>query len=244
MWQQWVVAIEYLPNGFFLFAIVIFGVNVTSGPVNAFIYYSQVSTAYANIAFAEDILKEQGNVTYSVKPVRVISSLYGIWNLKFFHDIPGFCLTKHISHLQGIALQYVIAVFPLFLVVVLYVCIQLHTHNFRPLVWCWKPFHKCFVYCKRGIHPETSVIDAFATVTLLSYVNITNKLLLFESLYNGSGKKISTVVRFQARSQFFRGQHLAFALLAILVFLLLLSHQQCCFCINIHSFRDASQDAD
>ena len=217
------LAIEYLPNTIFLFAIVIFGVNVTSGPVNAFIYFSQVSTAYAGIAFAESILKEQGALMYSDKPVGVIGSFYGIWNLKFFDGIiPAFCLTKHLSHLQGIALQYVIAVFPLFLVAVLYVCIELHARNFRPFVWCWKPFHKCFVYCKRNIHPETSVIDAFATVTLLSYVKlliITNFLLLFGSIYNGSGEKISTVVFFQANIQFFRGKHLAFALPAILVFL-------------------------
>ena len=142
----------------------IFGVNVTSGPVNAFIYFSQVSDAYLSIAFTEYVLKEQGSLTYSVKPVQVISSLYGIWNLKFFHDlVPTFCL-----------------------------------------------------------HPETSVIDAFATVTLLSYVkflNITNFLLLFEPLYNGSGEIISTVVLFQANIEFFHGKHLAFALLAILVFL-------------------------
>ena len=118
-------------------------------------------------------------------------------------------------------MEYVIAVFPLFLVVVLYVCIELHARNFRPLVWCWKPFHKCFVYCRRNVHPETSVIDAFATITLLSYVkflNITNYLLLFGNLYNGSGEKISTVVYFQANIQFFHGKHLAFALPAILVF--------------------------
>ena len=221
-WLEY-LAVEYLPNAFFLFAIVIFGVNVISGPINAFIYYSQVSTAYANIALTEHLLKEQGSLTYSVKPVSVISSFYAIWNLKFFQEIiPGFCLTKHISHLQGIALQYIIAIFPLFLVVVLYVCIELHARNFRPFVWCWKPFHKYFVCCKRSIHPQMSAIDAFATVTLLSYVkvlNITNDLLLFEPLYNGSGGKISTVVRYQANTEFFYGKHLAFALPAILVFL-------------------------
>ena len=217
------LAVEFLPTAIFLFAIVIFGVNVTSGPINAFIYFSQASTAYAGIAFGELFLKEQGALTYSVKPVGVIGSFYAIWNLEFFDDlIPAFCLAEHLSHLEGIVLLYVIAVFPLFLVVVLYVCIQLHAHNFRPLVWCWKPFHKCFVYCKRSIHPETSVIDAFTTVTLLSYVkflNITNCLLLFGPLYNGSGEKISTVVRFQATIPFFHGRHLAFALPAILVFL-------------------------
>ena len=159
---------------------------------------------------------------YSAKPVEVISSIYGIWNLRFFGQyIPSFCLTKHFSLLEGTALQYIIAVFPLFLVVVLYVCIELHAHNFRPLVWCWKPFHKCFVYCKRNVHPETSVIDAFATVTLLSYVkflNITSYLLVFGYLYNGSGEKISTVSYYQADIEFFRGKHLAFALPAIFVF--------------------------
>ena len=216
------LAIEYLLNAFFLFAIVILGVNVISGPVNAFIYFSQTSTAYVNVAFTENVLKQQGAVMYSVKPVQVISSFYDIWNFKFFHKIiPDFCLTERISHLEGFSLQYIIAVFPLFLVVVLYVCIELHARNFRPLVWCWKPFHKCFVYCRRNIHPETSVIDAFATVTLLSYVkslNITNFLLLFGYLYNGSGEKINTVALYRADIEFFRGKHLAFALPAILVF--------------------------
>ena len=220
-WLEY-LAVEYLPNAIFLFGVVLFGVNVVSGPINAFIYFSQVSTAYANIPLGEYILKQQFNTTYSVKPVTVISTFYGIWNLKFFEEIiPAFCLTEHISHLEEVALEYIIAVFPLFLVVVLYVCIALHDRDFRPLVWCWKPFHKCFVYCRRNIHPETSVIDAFATVTLLSYVkflNITNELLLFEPLYNGSGEKISTVVRYQADIEFFRGKHLAFALLAIFVF--------------------------
>ena len=187
------LAIDFLPIAIFLFAIVIFGINVISGPVNALIYFSQTSTAYANVALTEEVLKQQFNSTYSVKPVKVISSMYDIWNLRFFQNIiSDFCLTERISHLEGTALQYIIAVFPLFLVVVLYVCIALHARNFRPLVWCWKPFHKCFVYCKRNIHPETTVIDAFATATLLSYVkflNITNFLLLFEPLYNGSGGK-------------------------------------------------------
>ena len=215
-------AVEFIPNAIFLLAIVIFGVNVISGPINAFIYFSQVTTAYVNIAVAEDVLKRQGTLSYSVRPVQVITSFYGVWNLRFFHEItPAFCLTEHTSYLEGVALAYIIAVFPLFLVVVLYVCIELHAHNFRLLVWCWKPFHKCFVYCKRNIHPETSVIDAFATVTLLSYVKFLNNtyfLLLFGYLYNGSGDKISTVSLFQANTEFFHGKHLAFALLAILVF--------------------------
>ena len=215
-------AVEFIPNAIFLLVIVIFGVNVISGPINAFIYFSQVTTAYVNIAVAEDVLKRQGTLSYSVRPVQVITSFYGVWNLRFFHEItPAFCLTEHTSYLEGVALAYIIAVFPLFLVVVLYVCIELHAHNFRPLVWCWKPFHKCFVYCKRNIHPETSVIDAFATVTLLSYVKFLNNtyfLLLFGYLYNGSGDKISTVSLFQANTEFFHGKHLAFALLAILVF--------------------------
>ena len=37
----------------------------------------------------------------------------------------------------------------------------------------------------------------------LPFANITNFLLLFKSLYNGSGEKISTVVHFQANIEFF-----------------------------------------
>jgi hypothetical protein len=217
------IATQFLPTTIILVVIVVLSVGVVSGPTNAFIFFSQVTTTFVDVALAELVLQAQGSVNYSYKPVLAISSLYDIWNLSFFkHLVPAFCRTKTLSLLQEVALQYAIALYPLFLVIVLYVCIELHDHDFRPLVWCWKPFHKCFVYCRRSISPNTSVIDAFATFTLLSYVkllNITDNFLLYRYVYNGQGERVSTVVSFDSNIEYLDANHLPYALTAIFVVL-------------------------
>ena len=44
---------------------------------------------------------------------------------------PGFC-SQQLS---------VSAFYLLLLIVLTYTCVELHGHNFRPIVWLWKPFH-------------------------------------------------------------------------------------------------------
>ena len=220
------LAAVYIPTTVILVAVVVLSISVVSGPTNAFIFFSQVTTTYVDIFFVEFIMQAQGETTYSPKPVVVIGSIYQLFNLNFLpYVIPPFCLTEHLTRLQAAALQYTIAIYPLFLIVVLYVCIELHARNFRPLVWCWKPFRKCFAYCRRTIDPKTSVIDAFATYMTLSYVkllDITSLLLLNGYVYNGEGKKFSISMYYDTNVEYFHGKHLPFALVAILVFLTLI----------------------
>jgi len=41
-------------------------------------------------------------------------------------------------------------VYPLFLLVITYVCIEVHARNFRLVVYLWKPFHRCFAKVRRN----------------------------------------------------------------------------------------------
>lgn len=62
-------------------------------------------------------------------PFRIPKLLYGIgltlvtaWNLDFFRlIIPPFCVSEHLSNLQVLAMDYIVAFYPLFLTVVMYV---------------------------------------------------------------------------------------------------------------------------
>ena len=97
----------------------------------------------------------------------VVDGIYELFNLNFFYTfMPPFCLTRHFSTVQTFAF------YPLVAIIFLYVCIRLHASNFRPVVYCWKPFLKCFLRFRRRVDPTTSVIDAFATFILLSYVRL------------------------------------------------------------------------
>ena len=171
------------------------------------------------------VLGAQGTFTYSNRmSTVVVAALYGFCNLYIFQDIiPPFCLTNHLSTLQAFALDYVLAFYPLVVIVFLYVCIRLHAGDFRPVVYCWKPCLKCFLRFRRSFDPKTSVIDAFATFILLSYVKllfVAGRFLFPTRLFNGQGETLKTLVfAYDASIRFFHTEHLPLALLSIIVLL-------------------------
>ena len=155
----------------------------------------------------------------------VAVSFYDAWNLNVFPRsyAPPFCLTNHFTSLQGMALVYITAFYPLILIVLLYVGIKLHNWNFRPVVYCWKPFLICFLRFRRSVDRNTSVIDAFVTFIVLSYWKLLYIVWLFlgsQPLYNGRGEKLSTSVMFSSTSTlFFHREHLPLAIFSIFVLL-------------------------
>ena len=223
-WLEY-LAVVYLPITIIFMAIIIFAVSVTSGPVNSFIFFGQVTaTQFFNMGYIVSVLAAQGSTdTYSNRiSTTVIAAFYDLWNLNIFTAfIPPFCLIKYLSTLQAFALEYIIAFYPLFLVVLIYICIRLHAQNFRPIVCCWKPFLECFLRFRRYINPKTSAIDAFATFILMSYVKllyVSESTLLPTHTYNGQGEMLSTMyVYFSAHLQYFHAKHLPLALLSIFV---------------------------
>ena len=102
---------------------------------------------------------------------RVVISLYGIWNLDFFCLLyPSFCLHPEVTTVQILALDYAIAAYLLVLLAVAYLLVKLHDHGFKFIVCLWRPIHRCFVRFRRDWNIKTSLIDAFATFLLLSYM--------------------------------------------------------------------------
>ena len=129
-----------------------------------------------------------------------------------------------------LALQYVSAFYPLLLIALTYACVELHGHNFRPIVWLWKPFHRCCVNVRRRWDTKASLIDVFATFLLLAYSK-----LLFVSCYLLEGSTIystsaegenvpgtSYVLLVDATVGFFSDKHFPFAIIAILILVFVL----------------------
>jgi len=83
-------------------------------------------------------------------------------------------------------LEYIEAFYPLILILLTYICIKLHDHNFRPVVLLWKPFHRSFVFFRRNWDSEACVINAFATFLLLSFSKVL--FVSFTALIRNQGK--------------------------------------------------------
>ena len=91
-------------------------------------------------------------------------------NLDFFHYIlPPFCISSQLRPFHIFSLGYISAFYPFLLILLTWLCVELHGRNFRPIVCLWRPFHGCFVRLRRGWNTKSDLIDVFASFFLLSY---------------------------------------------------------------------------
>ena len=169
------------------------------------------------------------NLRYNSQSLHVFThsllSFYGVWNLDFLRLVYSpFSLNPSISTLQILALDYAVAAYPLFLIVVMYIIVELHDNDFRIVVWLWKPFRYCFACYRRQWDIRTSLVNSFATFFLLSYVkflSVSFDLLIPVSLYDVNGETISDkYLYYDGTIEYFGKQHLPYAILAIVVLIL------------------------
>ena len=110
---------------------------------------------------------------------KVILVLYGIFNLDFIsYAVPPFCVSKDLRLYHRAILGYITAFYPMLLILITWICIELHDYNFRIIVFLWRPFHRCFVRLRRGWNTKNDLIDVFATFLLLSFVKIMYQTVL------------------------------------------------------------------
>ena len=252
------VAVAFLPLTAFFVFVITFRISAASGLMNTLIFISQIGTAPVMMRLIQ--LK---NPHISPFQLFALSSLYSMWNLDFFRSLyPPFCLHPAMTTVQALALDYAIAVYPLVLITISYLLVELHDHDFRIAVWLWKPFHKCFTCLRREWNIKLSLIDAFATFLLLSFVKFTNvsfDLLVPAPVFNIHGELVSVYLFYDGTMEYFGKEHLPYGILALVVLLvfnvfplLLLCLYPCrCFqrCLNwcnlrsqlLRTFMDALQ---
>ena len=142
--------LELFPITVLYFLVVIFHIRATSSPLSALVFMSQivVYTVRLNVPFHMYIVNKITGPIYVALQVLLI--LCGIWSLDFFHFvIPPFCVSSNIKTVHALALEYLVAFYPICLILLTYVCIKLHDNNFRPVVLLWKPFHRHFAHLRR-----------------------------------------------------------------------------------------------
>ena len=113
----------------------------------------------------------------------------------------------------------------LLLIALTYTCVELHGHNFRPIVWLWKPFHRCCVNVRRRWDIKASIFDVFATFLLLSYSKllfVSLFLLQKAEIYNAVGVQVSGILLVDVTVHYLSEEHLPFAITAILILLFIL----------------------
>ena len=207
------------PTTVMFLVIILCQIHITAPPLNAIIFVCQILVSIVN-ANPHSYTDTSGHTSYLVF---FLLTVYGVFNLDFLRYIlPPFCVSSTMTTIQALSLEYIVAFYPLLLAIALYICIQLHARDCKPLVYLWKPFHKCCGCISKRWGPSESLVHTFSAFLLLSYSKII--FVSFSLLHNSgqtvdiNGEKVGPlVVYYNATVPYFGTEHLPFALLALSV---------------------------
>ena len=156
-------AVAFIPLTVFYAIVVLFKFNANSPVMHGFILYAQLISAPFVVRVLIAVLDSQ-----NIAGIKVVATLYGIWNLDSFRTLyPDMCLK--LTTLQVIALDYVIAFYPLLLMLFTMIAFKLYSRHYRIMHLLWYPFAVCL---KKEWNERASMIDVFTTFLLLSYGRI------------------------------------------------------------------------
>ena len=224
-WPKY-LAVSLLPTTVFFLGILTLRLRATSPLLNGYIMLCQIITAPPiQRLIAYSIYAGHYKNTQAVKMSFIYFGCIGIWNLDFFRlAYTPFCLHPNASTLQVLSLDYIIAAYPLTLIILTYTLVRLHYHNCTLVVWLWRPFISCFARCRRQWDIQNSLVDAFATFLLLSYVkflSVSFDILMPTFSWDMDYRIQPAVLYYDGSIEYFGKDyvHLPYALLAIAVLL-------------------------
>ena len=206
----------FVPLTIFILIILVLRINVLSPKLNMFVLAAQYLSIPVFLKIVLFILSQKNKSTVNI-PALVIA-LYGIWNLDFLrvNVLPDVCINATPLHI--LALDYLIAIYPMLLMAVAYTIVELHASGFRSLLYMWKPFHHFFARFRRQWGIQTTIMDAFVTFFFLSttkLLSVSCHLLIGTHVFTSSGAPYSWNLYDDPSIEYFGREHLPFALLAI-----------------------------
>ena len=209
------LTIAYGPLTIFLIAVLAFHITVSSPRTNAVVLICQIFSLPGNMRY----IVQQSRNTNVMLFVKIIATMYGVWNLDFFRIVaPPICLP--LNTIQVIALDYLVAGYPLLLLVCFYVLVSAHDKGYWVVLRLWRPFLSCSARMRQQWDLKSSIIDAFGSFLLLSYMKLLNTsvdLLITTELFDVHGSRVGHYLYYDATIEFMGPQHSLYAILALSV---------------------------
>ena len=223
--QGWLLysALALIPITLFFLIVVFCNIHATSAHMNALICITQI--------FLYKINSDPGVISkQETSLAKVLLTILGIWNLDFFRFIyPPFCISIHFSTLQVLAFEYIIAFYPLLLIIITYIGIELYDNNYRIIILMWKPFSWCLSHIKKHLpvnleSVKSNIINTFASFLVYSYSKILFTCYSFigiTEVFQRNGSHPNTThsyySRYNASMPYLGPQHKPYFILAVII---------------------------
>ena len=219
------IFLELFPVTLLFSFMTVFHIRLTSSGANCYIFNIQMIVAILSYG------THTGLYPFGAKSEilrKITLTVYGFVNLDFFREIiPPFCVDEKINGMHTLALSYVSVLYLIALTLTLYFTLEMHYRGCRFTMWLWRHIFKHLIRVKQTWTINTSLVDALATVLLLSYTRLmlTSFNILYPAvIYDMHGNVARRTLNFQENWSYFGREHMPFAILAIitLVFLLVI----------------------
>ena len=130
------IAMAFIPLTIFYILVLVVQFNANSPSLHGFVIVTQIISTPDLIKIGMATSNERAK-----HAVKVIATIYGIWNLDFFRAFsPDICLSISTLQIVLVTLDYVIAFYPLLLILLTYVCMKLYSKDYKIFVWLWRSF--------------------------------------------------------------------------------------------------------
>ena len=210
------LAASFGPLTLFHVLVVVFKISATSPKLSSYVIFSQWIAEPLNVRVVLSNIQEHPSIDVVS---RLLLSAYGVWNLDFFRTLYGpICLD--IPMLLTLALDYTAALYSLFLIVLTYLLIELHSRNTKIIVCLWKHIERILMFFGENWSMQASMVDVFSTFFLLSYVKLLSvsfTLLIPTTLHDIHGHKIGLFLYYDTSIRYFSREHLPYGITAIVV---------------------------
>ena len=211
--------IGFVPLTFFCLLIIVLNINVTSSGLHGVVWFSQTFSVPALMRL---VMAQVEYSKHALMAVKIFVPFYSFWNLELFRSIiPDTCL--NVNPLQALALEYLVALYPLILLFLSYCMILVYDTKFLPITIIWTPFRKFFTLFHHNWNIHTSVIDSFSTVYLLSYIKVLSvsmDLLIPTTIYKLNSDDVLYGLYYLPSVQYFGRHHFLYAMLALIVLII------------------------
>ena len=208
------VVLTYLPITVFFLLIIFFNIKLASSAAAGFVLYAQtISVRHFLYPEAPD---GAGRLVQ-----KILMTIYGIFNLESFTFLMHpFCLNKNFTTLHKFCLEYVIAFFPLVMIVVIYLLYKCKALSYK--CNCKKRRRRTNLDLgKKSCCKKPSLIHAFTAFMLLSYTKFgeaSMNTVFITELFNAQGKAQAHRIFLAGHLSFTDRQFLfPFGILAILI---------------------------
>ena len=162
--------LQYLPATIIFLLVLLVRINVTAAPMAHYVLFCNAVTVFFRSCFATFSFTET-SYRYTL---RVFLTLNAIWSFDPLYFVsPPLCLSPQIEDIYIPYIDTLATLYPILLLMLTYVLIELHARDFRPIVTLWKPFHGTLVRLRNTWNPNNiSLVQAFANLFYISYTKL------------------------------------------------------------------------